>query len=97
MTAERSRKRRGASRRTLQAAANFRRVVAMVKRNMRSLERRMRTPPRPRKIDPEVAKRAYEHALKLISMEGADAVLFLRERDRFTREGGEVMGVANTK
>jgi hypothetical protein len=62
--------------------ANFRRVVAMVKRMMRSTERAMRKPPRPRKIDPEVAKRSFEHALKLISMEGPDAVLFLQqERD----------------
>jgi hypothetical protein len=88
MTAEpSSRKRRGATRRALQAAANRRRFVAMLKRNMRSLERRMRKPPRPRKIDPEVAKRALEHALKLISMEGPDAVLFLQESD--AREWGK--------
>jgi hypothetical protein len=62
--------------------ANFRRVVAILKRNMRSLERRMRKPPRSRKIDPEVAKCSLEHALKLISLHGPDAVLFLQqERD----------------
>ena len=75
------RKRRGATPRALQAAANHRRFVAMLKRNRRSLERRMLKPPRPRKIDPEVAKRCMERALKLISLHGPEAILFLQERD----------------
>ena len=77
-----SRKRRGATPRAQAKKANFRRVAAIIKRNMRSLERRIRKPPRPRRIDPEIVRLCMEHALKLISLDPADAVLFLQqERD----------------
>ena len=62
-------------------AAQAAKALRLARGVFRSIERSMRTPPRPRKIDPEVAKRALEHALKLISLHGPDAVLFLQERD----------------
>ena len=63
--------------------ADCRRVLAMVKMVFRRAAKDATGTPRPRKrIDCKVAKRAYEHALRMIAMNGTDAVLLLQERDR---------------
>ena len=68
-------------RQALKAAAE-RRTVAMVKRVFASCMR-------PRKpVSSEVAKLKFEHALRMIAMNGTDAVLLLQERDRTGKADG---------